>query len=58
MFLFVSPLLKTCLLVKFNLVKIMSTLKNIYPDSYSSDFINLDFHSISHYGDESGMEKI
>jgi len=35
----------------------MLTLRNICPDFYSSDFINLDFHSIPNYGDESGMEK-
>ncbi|MBC8181773.1 hypothetical protein H8E88_11700 [candidate division KSB1 bacterium] len=32
--------------------------KNKYPDIYDSKFINLDFHSIPHYGDESEMEKI
>lgn len=38
--------------------QVISTLRNIYPDFYSSDFINLDFHSIPHYGDESEMEKV
>jgi transposase len=28
------------------------------PDSYAGDYINLDFHSIPHYGDESQMEKV
>lgn len=28
------------------------------PDSYTGEYINLDFHSIPHYGDESQMEKI
>ena len=30
----------------------------IYPDFYQSNFINLDFHSIPHYGTESQMEKV
>lgn len=30
----------------------------VYPDFYQSRFINLDFHSIPHYGDEETMEKI
>jgi transposase len=38
--------------------QIISTLRNKYPDFYSSNFINLDFHSIPHYGDESEMEKV
>jgi len=29
-----------------------------YPDFYCSDYINLDFHSIPHYGDKSEMEKV
>ena len=28
------------------------------PELYSSDYINLDFHSIPHFGDESNMEKV
>jgi len=36
----------------------MTTLEKKYPDFYESDFINLDFHSIPHYGDESSMEKV
>ncbi len=38
--------------------KILCALKKQYPDFYRSDYINLDFHSIPHYGDESEMEKI
>lgn len=29
-----------------------------YSDFYQSDFINLDFHSIPHYGEESKMERL
>jgi hypothetical protein len=29
-----------------------------YPDFYSSQFINLDFHSIPHYGEDESMERI
>jgi len=38
--------------------KLLSLFKIRYPDFYGSDFINLDFHSIPHYGDESEMEKV
>jgi transposase len=38
--------------------EIMIHFKNIYPDFYSEKFINLDFHSIPHYGNEEAMEKI
>ena len=38
--------------------RIVSLLKKKYPDFYGSSYINLDFHSIPHYGDESEMEKI
>ena len=37
---------------------VVSLFKRKYPDFYSSNFINLDFHSIPHYGDESEMEKV
>ncbi len=37
---------------------IMSLFQKAYPLFYKSDFINLDFHSIPHYGDESQMEKV
>ena len=38
--------------------KIITRLKMNYPDFYCSDYINLDFHSIPHYGDKSEMEKV
>ncbi len=38
--------------------KVISALKKQYPEFYQSDYINLDFHSIPHYGDESEMEKL
>jgi len=38
--------------------KVVSKLKKWRPDFYSSDFINLDFHSIPHFGDKSGMENV
>lgn len=38
--------------------KIVSHFKMIYPDFYQADFINLDFHSIPHFGDQSQMEKV
>ncbi len=38
--------------------KIVSSFNKTYPDMYNSDFINLDFHSIPHFGDESEMEKV
>ncbi|MFH1728321.1 MAG: transposase [Pseudomonadota bacterium] len=38
--------------------KILAQLKKQYPRFYDSEFINLDFHSIPHYGEESEMEKI
>lgn len=38
--------------------EIITVFRNIYPDFYRSHFINLDFHSIPHYGDESEMEKV
>ena len=37
--------------------KIVSCFKKKYPEFYNGEFINLDFHSIPHYGDESQMEK-
>jgi len=39
-------------------IKIIEQLKTKYSDFYCSDYINLDFHSIPHYGDKSEMEKI
>jgi hypothetical protein len=38
--------------------KVVSVLRDRYPDLYCSSFINLDFHSIPHYGDESEMEQV
>ncbi len=38
--------------------KVISCFREKYPDFYCSDYINLDFHSIPHYGDESEMEKV
>jgi len=38
--------------------KIVTSLEKKYPHLYRGDFINLDFHSIPHYGDESEMEKV
>jgi hypothetical protein len=38
--------------------KIVGLFKGKYPELYGSEFINLDFHSIPHYGDESEMERI
>jgi transposase len=38
--------------------KVISALSTKYPSFYKSDVINLDFHSIPHYGNESEMEKV
>ena len=38
--------------------KIITLLQKKYPNFYQSSFINLDFHSIPHFGDESNMEKV
>jgi len=38
--------------------KIMQRFQKIYPQFYRSSFINLDFHSIPHFGDQSQMEKV
>ena len=37
---------------------LMKRFQEIYPAFYQSDTINLDFHSIPHYGTESQMEKV
>lgn len=37
---------------------VVSLFREKYPSLYGSDYINLDFHSIPHYGDESEMEKV
>jgi transposase len=38
--------------------QLMRRFVQTYPEFYRSEFINLDFHSIPHYGDESAMEKL
>jgi len=38
--------------------EILTSFKEKYPDLYKGEYINLDFHSIPHYGDESEMEKV
>ncbi|MCP4403203.1 MAG: transposase [bacterium] len=38
--------------------QLMRRFVRTYPEFYNSGFMNLDFHSIPHYGDESVMEKI
>jgi transposase len=38
--------------------ELISRFRKIYPQLYRSDFINLDFHSIPHFGTESEMEKV
>lgn len=36
----------------------LTKFKQWHPKLYSSDYINLDFHSIPHFGDESSMENV
>jgi len=38
--------------------RIMKHFNKLYPDLYQGKTINLDFHSIPHFGDESEMEKV
>ncbi len=38
--------------------QIVKNLKQKYPNSYNGNYINLDFHSIPHYGEFSQMEKV
>jgi len=38
--------------------QVVSHFQITYPEFYQSDFINLDFHSIPHFGEESQMEKV
>ena len=38
--------------------QLMVLFQKKYPAFYRSNFINLDFHSIPHFGDESHMEKV
>ena len=37
--------------------KIVTEFKKQYPHFYNNDFINIDFHSIPHFGNESEMEQ-
>jgi len=38
--------------------KIVSNFRKKYSELYNSKYVNLDFHSIPHFGDESKMEKV
>ncbi|OAD20136.1 Transposase, IS4 [Candidatus Thiomargarita nelsonii] len=38
--------------------RLVKHFQEIYPHFYGSTFINLDFHSIPHFGEESQMEKV
>ena len=38
--------------------QMMTHFQKVFPDFYQSHFINLDFHSIPHFGDQSQMEKV
>ena len=38
--------------------EIITRFVELQPELYSGDYINLDFHSIPHYGDKSQMEKV
>jgi len=38
--------------------QIVKSLQQKYPLLYNGDYINLDFHSIPHYGDQSEMERV
>jgi len=38
--------------------RIIKHFRSLYPDLYQSKTINLDFHSIPHFGDDSEMEKV
>jgi len=38
--------------------QVVSQFKHQYPQFYNAEFINLDFHSIPHFGTESSMEKV
>jgi len=38
--------------------EIIKQFRTIYPQMYTGNFINLDFHSIPHFGDKSEMENI
>lgn len=38
--------------------RVVSSFRKNYPDLYTGKYVNLDFHSIPHYGEESEMEKV
>jgi len=38
--------------------KVVSNFRSQYPDFYQAEYINLDFHSIPHFGTQSQMEKV
>jgi len=38
--------------------QMITHLEHKYPSVYNGNYINLDLHSIPHYGDESQMEKV
>jgi len=38
--------------------RMIKHFNRLYPDLYKGKTVNLDFHSIPHFGDESGMEKV
>ncbi len=38
--------------------EILASFRKKYPEFYISEYINLDFHSIPHFGDEADLEKI
>ncbi|HED37533.1 MAG TPA: transposase [Ignavibacteria bacterium] len=52
-----SCLTSTEILLDFQ-KQIVKSLQQKYPLLYHGDYINLDFHSIPHYGDQSQMEKV
>lgn len=52
-----SCLSSTELLMEFQ-KQIVTVLQQKYPLFYNGDYINLDFHSIPHYGDQSNMENV
>lgn len=45
------------MLIKFQ-ERLLRRFRKIYPKMYEGKFINLDFHSIPHFGDLSEMEKV
>jgi len=45
------------MLIKFQ-ERLLGRFRKIYPKMYEGKFINLDFHSIPHFGDLSEMEKV